>query len=700
MTSGNASTQAAIEALQRGYTAIPIRDGGKRPFLSAWTHTRWENTDEVQLAFDKFLSEGASGVGLLLGQPSGGLVDIDLDHPKAIRLRDYFLPPTQMETGRAGRSRSHAWYRVLDELPATRRFKMPDGAVSVELRSTGSQTVIPPSIHPSGEAYRWEKAPWGGEEGPEIVPGKKLAIQVALLGLGAVLLDNWPAAGSRHEAYLALAGGLLRYGDRVNPFWEKNLPILISSLALATRDRDGPEQRIAEVMGTTLTALRENGKVTGFPSLANIIGNDHAEQARRMAKEVTGVGWNPDAGKPATATSSTRTATVAPEETFEHSLKPEKRNPLTERATSWSTIDLGPYISGEVVQEPPTILLRTDGKGLMYPGLVNLIYGKSESAKSWIALYACVQVMETGGRVVYIDLEDGPPGTIARLLALGVGADDIANQFQYILPDSPLAAMQKSMFGGDAATNEGKASQNEFDLMLKDIDPAMIVVDGMTVLYGIHGHNTNDATATAFITNWLKSLCINGATVIVIDHTGKGDGAGASPIGAHHKIAMVQGTALRVDVISKPMKGAIGTIQLITYKDRPGDVRPISSKPPGGGEQVAGVITLDSSVEGISRMWIDPPDPDDVVIGNSDAANKALGKLAEAADLAEKIIDLFEDDPHRLIKSSEARKTLGYPESKRKLVYDAFSLLETTGRVIKSGATNSVVYRLASDVAQ
>ena len=75
--------------------------------------------------------------------------------------------------------------------------------------------MIPPSIHPSGESYRWEGTPWGGEDGPAVVNGRVLATQVALLALGTVLLDGWPKQGSRHEAYLALAGGLLRQGDGI-----------------------------------------------------------------------------------------------------------------------------------------------------------------------------------------------------------------------------------------------------------------------------------------------------------------------------------------------------------------------------------------------------------------------------------------------------------------------------------------------------
>lgn len=201
------NTQDALSAYRKGYQPIPIRDGGKNPHVSAWTHITWSSEDDISESFDKWRNEGASGVGLVLGAPSSGLVDIDLDHHRASRLRDYFLPPTAMKSGRAGRPMSHYWYQPEGDLPSTRRYKMPDGSVSVELRSTGCQTVIPGSYHPTGERYRWEGEPFGGTVGASRLNGKVLAVQTALLAMGCVLVDEWPQQGGRHDAYLTLAKG-------------------------------------------------------------------------------------------------------------------------------------------------------------------------------------------------------------------------------------------------------------------------------------------------------------------------------------------------------------------------------------------------------------------------------------------------------------------------------------------------------------
>ena len=72
--------------------------------------------------------------------------------------------------GRHGKPRSHYWYTVADPPPkAAAKFKDPDKAfykgdgpqdddakvLLLELRSTGGQTVVPPSVHPTGEALVW-----------------------------------------------------------------------------------------------------------------------------------------------------------------------------------------------------------------------------------------------------------------------------------------------------------------------------------------------------------------------------------------------------------------------------------------------------------------------------------------------------------------------------------------------------------------
>lgn len=702
------STQTALRALSEGYQPVPIQAGGKRPYGSDWTRNRYEDTEEGRAALTERFTEarekGAPGVGLLLGKPSGGLVDIDLDHPLTLRLARHFLPPTPMIHGRLSRSSSHFWYQVkdLENLPDTRRYKMPDGSVSVELRSTGGQTVIPPTVHPSGETYQWELEPFGGEIGPYQIDGRKLAIQVAMLGLAAVVLENFPRKGSRHEAYLNLAGGFLRFGEGVHPYWERNLPVLIAAIADASHDEEGASQRVHEVMDSTVRKLNEGRKVGGFPKLAEIIGEDHAEMIRRMAREVESLsGFSPETARqhPGGEDYLDKHPVVSAQDSANHideegqivsTLPPEERNPMEERISSWVPVDLDPYLAGEITLPEPTVLRREDGAGLFYPGRVNMLFGASESAKSWILLACCKQEMERGERVVYLDLEDEPAGTLSRMVTMGTSHDDIRTQFRYVHPEGALAPMQRGSYGSKV-TELGRQNFEHFQNFLQDFDPTLVVVDGMTVLYGLHGLDTNDAMSTDVITSWLKSLTRGGrSSVIVIDHTGKASGQGASPIGAHHKIAMIQGTALRADAITRPMPGDIGKVDLVVYKDRPGAVRAVSTKHTE--EQVACQVILDSKTyEGETHIRFTVPDHTEIVIGNTPTQQKELLRLGNVQENINNVLELFAGDMDKRLSTKEVQEFLQIPVAE---VYDVWKTLTSEGRVKPVGSTRNRKYML------
>lgn len=698
------STSTAVEAVAEGYAPIPIQNGSKRPYGGSWQSTRWNERPEEELRahFDEAREAGAGDIGLLLGTPSGGLVDIDFDHPLAMRLRDILIPPTAMETGRAGRARSHKWFvaEPTDDLPATRRYKMPDGSTLIELRSTGAQTVIPHSTHPSGELYRWEGEPWGGEVGPARVNGKVLSIQVALTAMASVLLDRWPKKGGRHEAYLHLAGWLLRHGEGVHPYWERNLSVLVSALAEATHDEDGPETRVAEVVGTTIRRINEGGRVSGFPSLVDVIGQEHADAVKRFRSEVESLSGyvpevvNRDMPEMDYGPSESATEDEDGDEELPDSAVDEEgnRDPMEERVSSWASVDLGPYLLGEVVPPEPTVLRRTDGQALFYAGKVNSLFGPSESAKSWIALYAGVQEMKLGERVMYLDLEDDPVTTIARLQALGAGTEDLKTMFRYVHPETPIAAMQRSRYGKPDPTDEGKLSQSVFRALLDKFDPTLVIVDGMTVLYGLHGLDLNDAMGTDVITGWLKSLTRGSrTTVIVIDHTTKGGGSGSSPIGSQHKTAMIQGSSLRADAIDRPMPGAEGLVRLVVSKDRPGVVRAASTSDK---EQVAADIHIDSREEGRTQITVEPPNRSTVVIGSTPEQENKLVALAEAEENKHKVIDLFGGDLAMRLTTRQVRQELGL---KPDVIYDIWRMLESEGIVVREGERRWTRFRLSED---
>lgn len=704
------NASGALEAIRRGFQPIPLETGGKRALIPGWPRLRWQNTPEgraeAQQKFDEWSLEGSGGLGVLLGEPSGGLVDVDLDHALTNRLKDHFLPRTPARSGRASRPNSHYWYIAEPgTLQGTRAYKLADRkTVTVEHRSTGGQTALPGNRHPSGEMYEWSSDVWGGPDGPLRIDGRVLALQVALLGFCTLLVSVWASEGSRHEAYLALAGGLLRVGDGVHPYWERNAGVVIGAIADATNDDDGAEKRAAEVMGSTLRRLREGQPVAGFGRLAGILGDEAVKQIRVALSEVESAAGVPSRSsgdlsiEKIAAAVSDDGSTGEPDEDHPDELPDIKRDPLSDRSSSWEAVDLDPYLSGQVQTVDPSILEREDGQNLMYPGRLNMLYGPSESAKSWIAMFTCLQVIERGERVVYLDFEDEPVNALDRMRRIGASYDDLRFNFAYVRPEEPLAPMQRSRWGEDQATDVGRKGEAAFQRMLAEVDPAVIVADGMTVLYGLHGLDSNDSVQTDVITSWLKSLTRNGrSTVILVDHTAKNPQRGSMPIGSQHKVSMVQGSLLQAYPISQPMPGEVGEIELIVLKDRPGKVRAASQKS-GEKAQLAARVRMDSRTEGETRITIESPQLNsgptaaDAAAAQQEKIDLDL-RMARAAERAEQIqkenssvLDCFGGELGKSLSIADIRQELfGTADPKLVDKSDRARVARAVGRLVAEG---------------
>ncbi len=145
---GMSRLDAARAYTAHGYRCVPIPLRRKGPIIEEWQNLRLDEADLPQ----HFGRRG--NIGLLLGEPSGWLVDVDLDCPEAIELAPQFLPPTPTITGRVSAPNSHWWYIVPGAVTKKHHFPGTKEMI-VEIRSTGTQTVVGPSVHPSGEAYEW-----------------------------------------------------------------------------------------------------------------------------------------------------------------------------------------------------------------------------------------------------------------------------------------------------------------------------------------------------------------------------------------------------------------------------------------------------------------------------------------------------------------------------------------------------------------
>jgi hypothetical protein len=115
VTRANGTIPADVHAAARYYRGrnfLPIPCGFKPkvPVLDAWKELR-PSVEDLDALFPAGVHRN---IGLLLGKPSAGLVDADLDRMEAVLAVEHLMPNTGWVSGRSGKPKSHYWF-VVDE---------------------------------------------------------------------------------------------------------------------------------------------------------------------------------------------------------------------------------------------------------------------------------------------------------------------------------------------------------------------------------------------------------------------------------------------------------------------------------------------------------------------------------------------------------------------------------------------------------
>ena len=152
--------RAALEYVRRGWAVIPIHAGDKRP---AMKHGLNDWTDDPESVIKCWKMHPEFNVGIVCGQPSHGLMVIDLDVDES--------------KGKDGKATLSEWEVVHGKLPETVKSITGSGGIhllyvvdtdirpstnatmGVDIRCSGSYIVAPPSIHPNGQTYDWSISP-------------------------------------------------------------------------------------------------------------------------------------------------------------------------------------------------------------------------------------------------------------------------------------------------------------------------------------------------------------------------------------------------------------------------------------------------------------------------------------------------------------------------------------------------------------
>jgi hypothetical protein len=283
-------------------------------------------------------------------------------------------------------------------------------------------------------------------------------------------------------------------------------------------------------------------------------------------------------------------------------------------SNSWAPVDLEPIIAAvlkrEIVGPIPTLLPRTDGQCLLYPGEIHSLSGEPDIGKGWIVLFACAVEIKRGNNVLYLDFEDGPASIVGRLVALGVDPAKILKHFFYSRPVDPF---------------EDRYLAELLDARLY----TLATVDGLTEAYELLGLDPlSNKDAAKFLARVPRPIAHRGAAVVEIDHVNRNpEQRGRYAYGAQHKLAGI-GVAYSVQAV--PGKALSrqqeGLIKVSLSKDRHGHIGkhgPIALVriiPENDGEQVT--------------VFIKPPDDRD-----------ATGKVLRPTALMAKTSRMVEETP-------------------------------------------------------
>lgn len=263
----------------RGIPAIPLVPGQKRPAIDAWQMFSDSLPTEEQKA--RWLGEFAhANIGLALGPQAGiEMLDVDTDDPKVHQLIESVLPRSPWRRfGRKGFALAFRWSGH-----RTFRVKRADEATILELLSSKTQLVLPPSIHPdTGLPYRanvdllevYDDLPPLPKDVEIILREGLKELGYELSANGFTKLTEWVAPGARDNRMIQVAG---LYANTI-------LRGEVTFLEAVAQMRGWHDARVEKVAGDDVDINK------GIVRMAEFLVSDVTGDKRRMLP----VGW--DAG--------------------------------------------------------------------------------------------------------------------------------------------------------------------------------------------------------------------------------------------------------------------------------------------------------------------------------------------------------------------------------------------------------------------
>ncbi len=242
-----------------GFHLIALHPKSKQPVHQKW-HTSSLQPDEI----DKY------NWGLVLGE---NFVDVDIDELTLVPALNYFLDQLDTFSFAHDGLTKHYIFRVEDKAQPKKWTNKLFGTL-VEIRTGKQQTMIPPSIHPSGNPLVAFIPPAG-------IKTIKFSDLVNIIENALVVWAILPFynEGVRQDIVLRLTTALYRAGKS-----EDEIFSIIEALCNLTNDNE--IGRRFDAVKYTLEKLQRGEPTQGLPSLKEFVDEERMEVLQSILKEI------------------------------------------------------------------------------------------------------------------------------------------------------------------------------------------------------------------------------------------------------------------------------------------------------------------------------------------------------------------------------------------------------------------------------
>lgn len=310
-------------------------------------------------------------------------------------------------------------------------------------------------------------------------------------------------------------------------------------------------------------------------------------------------------------------------------------------SSGWEDVDLSIYDEDLDSDAPlegstPTLLLRNDGTGIFYRGVLNGVFGEGEGGKTWLAVVAMHEEVRAGRHVMMIDFENAHAQRFKRRLCQlrvnGVQLDpkEVDRLVHWKHPTMP-----------------GPTGEEPVDQLINEVlrhGITLVVIDSVGESLALTGKEPNsDGDVARWVLSFIRPLMSTGCTILTVDHVTKANKKSTEPSGSARKYNAAS-AMFRVDKADdptqRPAQGKPGYFTVACTKDREGG----STR--AGAEQMVAEVYF-KPVPGTHRVEVTIKRPID----------DGVRAAREARSRYERLIDFVAANPGS--GTTEIRKHLG-----------------------------------------